>query len=195
MTFGGDLSLGPDGGMDIDIRIRTLGSVHDQVTVAGTASLAGVLNISLNPNVPPTAGDKFEILTAASVLGEFDSVNGPPLPDDLMWFVNYHDTSVELVSTYGADFDENGVVDKKDLGAWEEGFGSTPAAHMDGDANADALANGFDFLKWQQQYGSGGAILAASTTVPEPGTALLLVLAIFGFGLVNVNLAECHGSW
>jgi hypothetical protein len=190
MSFGGDLAFGPEAGMDIDIRIRTFGATHDQVAVAGVASLAGMLDISLQKVTPPTAGDKFEILTAASVLGEFDTVNGPPLPDDLMWFVNYHDTSVELVSTFGADFDEDGDVDKDDLSAWKDGFGSAPAEHMDGDANADGLANGFDFLIWQQQFGSTGAALTASTTVPEPGTALLVGLSLFSFGVVGRRRRE-----
>jgi len=178
MSFGGDLSFGPEAGMDIGIRIRNSGNSHDQVAVAGVASLDGVLDISLKPNFPPTAGDKFEILTAASLLGEFDTVNGPPLPGDLLWFVNYDDTSVELVSTFGADFDENGIVDFNDLGAWKEGFGSAPAEHMDGDANADGLANGLDFLIWQLQLGSGGAVLTASTTVPEPMTWCMLLMGL-----------------
>ena len=88
------------------------------------------------------------------MLGVFDTVNLPVLPGDLLWFINYGATTVELVSTFGADFDEDGDVDNLDLAAWEGGFGSTPAVHMTGDANANALASGFDFLTWQRQFGS-----------------------------------------
>jgi hypothetical protein len=187
MTFGGDLSFGPEAGMDIDIRRGVAGNDYDQVKVADVASLAGILDISIKPSSLATAGDKYEILTAASVLGNFDTVVGPPLPDDLLWFVNYGAMSVELVSTFGADFDEDGDVDDVDLAAWEGGFGSEPAVHMDGDANADALANGFDFLAWQRQVGDGGAAVSAAATIPEPATVVLLV------GLATVGLLTRRG--
>jgi hypothetical protein len=58
------------------------------------------------------------------VFDVFDTVNLPALPGDLLWFVNYSATSVELVSTYGADFDEDGDVDDDDLTSWQGGFGS-----------------------------------------------------------------------
>jgi hypothetical protein len=127
----------------------------------------------------PTAGDTFEIITAASVLGVFDKVNFPALPGELLWFINYGATSVELVSTFGADFDEDGDVDDDDLVVWEGGFGSVPAIHMTGDANSSATATGFDFLTWQRQFGYGAAApLAVPATIPEPSSLLLAALGL-----------------
>ena len=105
-------------------------------------------------------------------------INLSSLPGDLLWFVNYGATSVELVSTFGADFDEDGDVDGDDLAAWEGGFGSAPAAHMTGDANANALATGFDFLIWQRQFDNGGVTAAAAATIPEPSSLLLTALGL-----------------
>ena len=88
-----------------------LAGEFDTLSIGGDAILAGNLNVALDPGFTPSAGDTFAILTATNVTSVFDTVNLPPLPGDLLWFVNYGATSVELVSTYGADFDEDGDVD------------------------------------------------------------------------------------
>jgi len=62
--------------------------------------------------------------------------------------------------TYASDFDGNGQVDGADLTEWQETFGSS--------------IDGSDFLTWQREFGSGTP--AASLAVPEPSTALLLLL-------------------
>jgi hypothetical protein len=74
-----------------------------------------------------------------------------------------------------ADFNEDGNVDGADLTAWQGGFGSATATHMQGDADEDMDADGADFLIWQRQLGTGGAGAAA---VPEPSAGALLGLAV-----------------
>ncbi|GAF85811.1 unnamed protein product, partial [marine sediment metagenome] len=172
--------FGPAASVEVEISGLLAGSEFDQITVADSVSLAGTLDVSFIDNFVPTAGDKFEIITASSVLNQFDILNLPALPSDLLWFVNYGATTVELVTTFGADFDEDGDVDDDDRNAWEGGLGSVPAVHMDGDANADTFANGFDFLKWQQQLGTSGAAPLAAATIPEPSSVALLVLGAMG---------------
>ncbi len=74
------------------------------------------------------------------------------------------------------DFDRDGDVDAFDLGVWQGGFGTaegTTAA--DGDADGDGDVDAFDLGLWQANFGSGAA--AAPSTVPEPTTAALLMLA------------------
>jgi hypothetical protein len=154
--------------------------------------LGGTLNISLTNGFIPSAGDTFEIITAASIVNSFDLINLPSLPGDLLWFVNYDATSVELVSTYAADFNEDGNVDDDDFAAWEGGFGITPATHMTGDANANALASGFDFLTWQRQFGSGGgAPLTAATTIPEPSSCYMLLMGLIAFSTMKRQVKRC----
>ncbi|NOZ41246.1 MAG: PEP-CTERM sorting domain-containing protein [Planctomycetes bacterium] len=177
-----------DGTLEIELGGLNPGSEFDQlihVLGAGLADLGGVLDVQFISGFTPSAGDTFEIITATNVVDTFDTLNLPALPGDLLWFVNYGATSVELVSTYSADFDEDGDVDGDDLAAWEGGFGSTAATHSDGDANANALTDGFDFLTWQRQLTNGGTLSAASTTVPEPTTGCMLLM-----GLTVVVLAR-----
>ncbi len=76
-----------------------------------------------------------------------------------------------------ADFDEDGDVDHDDLLAWETGYGTSSAAtHMDGDANGDGAVNGLDFLMWQEQYTGSSAPLSGLSQVPEPSSAVLVML-------------------
>ncbi len=73
-----------------------------------------------------------------------------------------------VVELNPADFDTDGDVDGADLTVWESSFGIGAGADADGDGDSD----GNDFLVWQQQF-TGPGPLAASTSVPEPTSALL----------------------
>jgi hypothetical protein len=175
-------SVSYNGTLEIELGGLNAGGEFDQlnhILGSGIADLGGTLDVQFINGFTPSAGDTFEIITAANVIDTFDTLILPSLPGDLLWFLNYGATSVELVSTYAGDFDEDGDVDDDDRIAWEGGFGSAPAVHMTGDANANALAGGFDFLTWQRQLGNGGgAALAAVTIIPEPSSLLLAALGL-----------------
>nr|MBA3484680.1 VCBS repeat-containing protein [Pirellulales bacterium] len=77
------------------------------------------------------------------------------------------------VNTPG-DFNGDGQVDSADLAQWQGDFGVNALS----DANLDGLSDGADFLWWQRQLGNGvPAATATSATVPEPGAAILVLLA------------------
>jgi hypothetical protein len=77
-----------------------------------------------------------------------------------------------------ADFDEDGDIDGVDLTKWKTGFGTNgTATHVQGDADQDLDVDGADFLTWQRQLGPA-AVAAASVGVPEPATAIFLVLGL-----------------
>ena len=147
--FGGNLQFGPVARLVAEIGGLLPGTQHDQVNAAGQATLAGTLDVSLIDDFTPSAGDTFEVLTAASIVGEFDTVDLSSLPGNLLWFVNYDSTSVELVATFSADFDEDGLVGGNDLNSWEANFGQ-----------------------------NGSPLAAAVETVPEPNTLVLAALCL-----------------
>jgi hypothetical protein len=64
------------------------------------------------------------------------------------------------------DFNEDGFVDAADYTVWRDGFGS----RYDEDDRADWLAN----------FGAGGSAggAAASTSVPEPASLVLLAIGV-----------------
>ncbi len=68
----------------------------DSVTLTGTATLAGALNVSLINPFSPALGNTFTILTASAVSGTFSSTNLPGLSAGLGWKVTYTATTVVL---------------------------------------------------------------------------------------------------
>jgi hypothetical protein len=82
-----------------------------------------------------------------------------------------------------ADFDADGDVDGEDFLKWQRGVGITTGAMLaDGDANADGAVNGADLSAWKNAF--PGAV-AAVTAIPEPATAVIASLALFGLVAVG----------
>lgn len=76
---------------------------------------------------------------------------------------------------FSADFDTDGDVDGDDLTRWETSYAVDDLADADDDSDSDGL----DFLAWQTQYtGPLGAVSSPTTAVPEPGGAVLGLLAV-----------------
>jgi hypothetical protein len=72
------------------------GTQFSQETFAGSATLGGLLSVTLTNGFSPTNGQSFAIVTYASESGQFDSQRLPALPNTLAWQVNYGATAVTL---------------------------------------------------------------------------------------------------
>ena len=79
-----------------------------------------------------------------------------------------------------ADFTENGIVDAADLSAWQTAFGNSAAADADEDGDSD----GQDFLIWQNEASSTSSV-AGVTSVPEPNSCLLCLMAIAAWPTIS----------
>ena len=80
------------------------------------------------------------------------------------------------------DFNSDGTVDGEDLALWKANYGDVPAGPeiLEGDADNDGQVDGADFLAWQRNVTGAASVAAAagsSTAVPEPGSAMLLLIA------------------
>ena len=188
VTFAGDFLLNSTATLEIELGGTTPASEYDRLVIAGTASLAGTLDVSLidagGGLFAPSAGDTFDIVTTAGgLLGTtFDTELLPPLDTGLTWSVDYTPTQVRLLvlaSTLPSDFNGDGVVDGEDFLAWQGNFGTTSgASRADGDADGDGDVDGQDFLVWQSQFGTtAGGGEGGRQAIPEPGSAVLLVAA------------------
>ncbi len=174
--------------LEIELGGLIAGTQYDQLALrplSGIATLDGTLDVTLLGGFAPDAGDVFEILTApGGVSGVFATESLPSLAAGLQWNVLYDPTAVllEILAGFAADFDEDGDVDGNDFLIWQNGFGVTGGAtHSDGDADGDGDVDGNDFLAWQTEFGmavGGGG--ATTARVPEPATAVLLLLAVGG---------------
>ncbi len=85
-----------------------------------------------------------------------------------------------ILGTALGDFNLDGLVNGDDLTAWQDDYGT--------------LYDGGDFLDWQVNLGFSNmalaALQAASATVPEPASALLLSLAL-GYASLGRRRRRC----
>jgi len=96
-------------------------------------------------------------------------------PDDL-WtaFINSSDLRAGLIGTRSlGDYNADGQVDATDHIAWEAAFGRTDWPFADG--NRDGVVDAADYVVWRKALAMGG--IAAWTSVPEPATPILVMLA------------------
>ena len=182
-TINGNYEQQAAGTLEIEIGGTTAGSEFDMLAITGSTTLAGTLDVSLfdlgGGLFSPSAGDTFEILTAAGGLaGAFDTLNLPALPGDLLWFVNYGATSVELVTTFNGDLDFDGLVNALDAGTMFTNWGQVGLDYADGNIVSgglgaiDAADAGAMFANWTGDAGP------TTNTIPEPTSAVLLGVGV-----------------
>lgn len=91
------------------------------------------------------------------------------------------------------DFDGDGVVGPEDYDIWAASFGSMD--DLRADANHDGIVDGADYVAWRHasdQLGAGNSATlrsseSLSASVPEPRTAVLLLLVGLGLGVRRVT--------
>jgi hypothetical protein len=169
--------------------IGTSLNAYDRLVVDGTAVVDGFLSLDIDdisPGVPfvPVLGNTFNIITATSVIGTFDTVDVSGMPAGLAFHVNYLANAVQLQVVnkpiFDADFDDDGDVDSTDLAIWRNAYNLNQLGDADGDNDSD----GRDFLIWQRQFGSAPfTALSANLAVPEPTSLVLLLGVCLGVGI------------
>lgn len=162
----------------IEIGGLTPGVQHDVLAVDGiTTLLGGVLDVSLIAGFTPNEGDRFEILTANTLLGSFD-VHDLPDIGNLNWLVDYSSTNLALVvtSALAGDYNDDGVVDAADYAVWRDNLGA-PAGTLPNDPVGGEIGSS-QYNTWKSNFGNqmpASATLHA-VSVPEPSTCVLLTL-------------------
>ncbi len=129
-----------EGRLEIDIEGPVSGDEYDVLAVTGQATLAGNLVVSLGGGFEPMLGDTFTILTAGSIVGEFDLAFLPELGSGLVMILSYVESgdsasvvlTVEELTVDFFSFDDAVLVG---------GFGTPSGAILedfDGDGDKDA---------------------------------------------------------
>ncbi len=120
------------------------------LNVTGDATLGGTLDIQLT-TMPLANGNDKVVLTADSVIGEFDTVN--ILTDgQLVTRVIYEPTQVTVRTRCKADTNLDGQVNPADFNAWIVAFNTqtSPA-----DQNLDGIISPADFNAWIINFNQG----------------------------------------
>ncbi|UCC30706.1 MAG: hypothetical protein JSU86_00210 [Phycisphaerales bacterium] len=150
---------GINSALEIDIAGLNQGSEYDLLTVSGTANLAGNLEVNLPTNgFAPVPGDSFQILTAGSVVDEFDTVNVTNLSPYLNMEVVYTatDVTLDMVGVVPGDCNLDGDAALDDYGDLKAcllgpGGGTEPGCRcFDFDDNGDVDL--VDFAEFQAAF-------------------------------------------
>jgi T5SS/PEP-CTERM-associated repeat protein len=81
----GDLQLGADSRLVMELGGTSAGIQYDQLHIGGLLSLDGALDVKLLDGFRPRYGDTFDMLDFGSLTGRFDTLNLPPLDAGLTW--------------------------------------------------------------------------------------------------------------
>jgi hypothetical protein len=92
--------------------------------------------------------------------------------------------SYQVLSALTGDYNGNGIVDAADYTVWRDTFGQSVTNGTGADGSGNGTVDQADYDAWVMHFGesSPGSGAFASAAVPEPGTAVLLILAGCFFG-------------
>jgi hypothetical protein len=103
LSISGNYMQTAAGVLDIAIGGSSAGSGLDQLTLGGTATLGGALNVSLMNSFEPALGQTFQVLTFGARSGDFASENGLDLGGGLHFAPQYDSGSLSLVTVGGGN--------------------------------------------------------------------------------------------
>ena len=191
-TIGGNFEQTTEGTLQIEVA-GFASELYDQLVLSsytgtgdGEASLAGILEFVFDDALTPQAGDQLEFMRSISyspnpqITGQFDSIVGlPELDEGLAWRMLYEPTAVSLLVTYAGDFNADGSVDLADYTVWRNQLGATNLSPYTGaDSDGDGDVDQHDYLAWHSHFGLHGASETQSVAIPEPTSAMLVVLGL-----------------
>lgn len=155
-----------------------------QIVVAGNATIDGALRVHFDAGFSPNANDTFELLSAANVVGVFDSIDLPDLANNLVWSIDSDTNGVTLSVLHAGDYNQDGTVDLADYNVWKQLFGSTGFSAADG--NGDGIVDAADYSVWRDNLGAGassgfaqGAIKTTPPLLVPEATSIVLALWAF----------------
>jgi len=191
----------PDAAYNVEIGGLFAEFDYDVLDVLDTATLDGILNVTLIDGFEPVLGDTFDVLLAGvEVVGTFATENFPSF-NGLTFHTNYFSNLVQLeviedlgpMCIAGDTSDCDGVVNIDDLNAVRNLFGTGDGSNSNGIPGDTFPFDGFvnidDLNSVRNNFGT-----MAPAPVPEPGTLRLILLAVIGCLLAGVRLRSA-GRW
>jgi len=186
LNIGGSANFATSNTLFIELGGLAAGIEFDVLEIGGQADLGGTLDVSLLGGFTPSAGDRFDVLTAALVQGTFDTKLLPTLAGGLQWLVDYRTDGVSLLvssASLAGDYNGNGTVDAADYTVWRNHLGA-PAGTLPNDTAGGVIGTA-QYAQWKANFGQtvGAGSGASSRAVPEPATVVMLVLGMLALRL------------
>ena len=180
LVFANDFET--EGILNIDIRGTSPGTDHDQVLIAGAASLSGFLSATLEENyeVPKMGSSSIVFLSAnQGVSGQFLN-NTVSLGDGRFGSISYsaNDVSLDMFQAMAGDSNGDGAFNSSDLvlvfryGQYEDDIAGN-STWASGDWNGDMEFNTSDLILAFQE---GDYSEASVVAVPEPQHPALVLM-------------------
>jgi T5SS/PEP-CTERM-associated repeat protein len=165
VTFGGNVEINSTGGLQIELAGTAKGTQYDSLTIAGTATLGGSLDVSLLNGFAPQAGNAFDILDWGSHTGKFNSIELPALASGLQWDTSQLDSTGVLSVIALGDFNNDHAVNAADYATWRK---------------HDSTSS--QYIAWRENFSqtnSAADPISSSAAVPEPNAIVILFASLF----------------
>jgi T5SS/PEP-CTERM-associated repeat protein len=151
LEFSGALIMNPGAQFDVELGGFLVPVQFDRVVVAGAATLAGTINLSLLNSFNPPHGSRFRIMEYASVSGQFTAQHLPP-----GWLIIVGPQVLEAVRGCPADFNHDSSVNSQDFFDFLTAFFAVVhEADSPADFNLDGQVNSQDFFDFLTAFFGG----------------------------------------
>jgi T5SS/PEP-CTERM-associated repeat protein len=179
--FAGNVTFTPTATLQIELAGPQPASEHDKLVVDGAATLSGVLELSILDKYHPAKGQQFIILTASSITGQFDQIDGVILDPSTGLALVYEPNGLKLISATPGDANLDGKVNFVDFQQLELHFGQKAATWTDSDFTGDRIVGPEDFLYLYNNFKNPtpaefAALESFASSVPEPAASTLILL-------------------
>lgn len=181
------------GALQIEVGGLTSATQYDTLSVTGTTTLGGTLQLSLLNGFVPTPASTFTVLSSTGNLtGSFSNIlNARRLltSDGLGTFlVSYGAGSAfnvkqVVLSSFNitGDFNGDGSVDGGDYAFWRKSLSASVAKFTGADGDGDGVVDNDDYAVWRSHFGmsvssgSGSDAMAEAAAVPEASSILMVM--------------------
>ncbi|HED53124.1 MAG TPA: hypothetical protein ENJ00_02850 [Phycisphaerales bacterium] len=147
-----DITLHPTTTVSLDFEDSTGSVLFDKLTGTSDIVLDGTIELRLQGGYEPAIGDRFTIISANSVTGNFATTTTPIIGTHLFRVIE-QSNKVEALWTCLGDVNLDGSLDASDFSAWIAAYNSGDVEV--GDQNLDGTLTPADFTAWIANFNAG----------------------------------------